>query len=245
VFFVTSGLPKSADAFFTQVAQEKASEAYQSTATEFQAGTSEQEFMQFLQATSLRDYQSASWSSRSIENDRGYLEGTVATKSGGKVPLRLEFIKEGGAWKIYAIHKPTGGLTEAQSDVVEKTPTRPSDDDAKRLAHNTLVSFHEAVKAKDFNAFYEDISPLWQRQTSVADLQSNFRPFTDADADLFGVVSAPLEWTEAPSLDGQNLLVLRGQAPKVPDESSALAFELKYHSDGGEWKLVGIHVEVP
>jgi hypothetical protein len=242
VFYATSGLPESADAFFQQVAQGQASAAYQSTAAEFRAGTSEPEFMQFLKTTALTEYQSASWSSRSIESDRGILEGTVTTTSGGKIPLRVEFVKEDGAWKIYAIRKSQGGVTDETSETTTATPSIPSADAAQVLARDTLMSFSEAIKAKNFDRFYEDLSPIWKQQTNATDLSANFQSFMDANIDLSGVSSASILLSGS-SLDENGLLVLNGQAAEVPGPSSHLAFELKYHADAGDWKLVGIQVQ--
>jgi FlaG/FlaF family flagellin (archaellin) len=243
VFYATSDLPKTADAFFWQIAQGHTTEAYKSTAAEFQAGTSEQEFVRFLKTTSLTEYESASWSSRSIQNDRGTLEGTVTTKSGGKIPLKVELVKEDGGWKIYSLRKPKGGLTEDAETAAEK-PSPPSEDEAKRLAHETLVAFHQAVKAKDFTAFYQSLSPVWQKQTDATQLQGNFRSFIENDINLSGVISAPIQFVEAPSLGENNVLTLNGQVAEIPDKSSTLTFELNYHPDEGAWKLIGIGIKI-
>lgn len=243
VFYATSDFPKTANSFLSLVAQGNTAEAYRSTAREFQAGTSKQEFDQFLRATSLTEYETASWSSRSIENDRGTLEGTVTTKSGGKIPMRIEFIKEDGGWKIYSLYKPKGGLT-GESGVTEVKPTLPADDEAKRLAHESLVSFHQALKEKNFTAFYQSVSPIWKKQTDAVELQKNFQSFIDGQLDLSGVVAAPIQFVEPPSMDENNVLILRGQVPEIPDQSSTLTFELNYHPDEGAWKLVGISVKV-
>lgn len=241
VFYATSGLPRASDSFLSLVKQGKIAEAYQSTATEFRAGTSEAEFRNFLETTSLAEYQSASWSSRSIQNDRGTLEGTVTTKSGGKIPLRMEFVKEGGSWKIYSMHKPRGGLVD---EAAEAKPALPSEAEAEGLARQTLGSFAQAIKTKDFAAFYESLSPVWKKQTDVAGLQSHFQSFMTANPDLLGVVSAPVEWAGPPSLNENQLLVLRGRMLEIPEKPLSLAFELTYHFGEGLWKLMGIEVTI-
>ncbi|MBI4470480.1 MAG: hypothetical protein HY650_14280 [Acidobacteria bacterium] len=241
VFYATRELPRESDAFLTLVEQGKIAEAYQSTAAEFRAGTSEEEFRRFLETTSLGEYQSASWSSRSIESERGKLEGTITTKSGGKIPLTMEFVKEGGAWKIYAMRKPRGGLTD---ETGESKPSLPTEAEAEQLARETLASFGQAVKVKDFTVFYESLSPIWKKETDVAGLQSNFQSFMSADLDLSAAIAAPIEWEGPASLDENDLHVLAGCMPEIPRPDSALTFDLKYHFGGARWELVGIEVNV-
>ena len=238
----TANLPKAADAFFSRIAEGNATAAYQSTAREFRAQTSEAEFLQFLKTTSLTDYQTASWSSRSIENDRGTLEGTITTKSGGKIPLTIKLIKEGGSWQIYHLNIPTGGLGRGNE---ESPPALPSEAEAKQLARESLLSFYQAVAKKDFTAFYASTSSIWQKQTTAAALQNTFRPFAAVNMTmLLDLVTKPIGFTKAPTLNEDNFLVLEGQTPEGAKQPPLLTFELLYHSARGQWKLVGIHVNL-
>lgn len=110
VFLLTSGLTKSANQFFSLIENGEIEKAYQSTSKEFQASISESEFESFLSGTSLIDFKSASWSSRSIENNIGELEGSIETKDGGVVPIKINLVKEEGKWKILSIEKTPGGV---------------------------------------------------------------------------------------------------------------------------------------
>ncbi len=79
----------------------------------------------------------------------GHLEGDVSTKSGGKIPLTLTFVKENGGWKIYSIQKSQAGLVaESGGQAI------PSKTEAAKLAVDTTLSFARAVNANDLKAFY-------------------------------------------------------------------------------------------
>lgn len=49
----------------------------------------------------LSQYKTFSFSQRQIENNRGFLVGTMTTQSGTVYPVEIDFIKENGEWKIY------------------------------------------------------------------------------------------------------------------------------------------------
>lgn len=104
VFRVTGDLPKTANAFFQRVADDNLSEAYQLTSQSFQTRVPTLEFFQFAQTELPQPYKKSVWSSRSIDNDRGKLKGTIHTQSGDQVPIEIDLIQEQGIWKIHVLH---------------------------------------------------------------------------------------------------------------------------------------------
>ncbi len=103
-FTLTADLPKSADAFFALVKDGKTEDAYQSTAKAFQDATSMDQFTTFLEQTGLNQYASASYNSRSFENDQGRLEGTVTLSDGTSKPIQVDLTKENGTWKVLGVN---------------------------------------------------------------------------------------------------------------------------------------------
>ncbi len=103
VFTLTAGLPAAADAFFSTAASGDVETAYEMTASGFQDEVEIEEMIDFLDASGLDGYDSATWSTRSFENEWGYLEGTVTTDEGELVPLFIDLLKEDDTWKVYYI----------------------------------------------------------------------------------------------------------------------------------------------
>ena len=101
VFTLTAGLPAAADDFFTAVAQGDMQGAYAQTAIGFQEIVTLPEMVEFMDYTGLDQYESASWYTRSFENEWGYLEGTVTTNKGQSIPLFMDLLKEEDTWKVY------------------------------------------------------------------------------------------------------------------------------------------------
>ncbi len=110
ILYFTSGLVDTADAFFTAVRARDVAAARSHLAEDFKASTDEAALDAFLSRGAFLSYREASWSSRAIENGRGTLEGHITTDTGGVVPVKMSFVKENGAWKIYAIGKLGAGL---------------------------------------------------------------------------------------------------------------------------------------
>lgn len=100
VLQLTSGLVKSADAFFAQIATGNTQAAYESTTKSLQLITTYEGFENLVVQQRLDTYASSSWSSRSIENGFGTLNGTVTLSDGTTYQTDLEFQKEEGVWKV-------------------------------------------------------------------------------------------------------------------------------------------------
>lgn len=105
-FYFTSGLANTADRFFQAVQQKDFTQANRYLAEEFKISTDGKTLEDFLSKNAILDFKEASWSSREIQNDRGELNGSIKTETGGVVPIEILFVKENDGWKILAIQKP-------------------------------------------------------------------------------------------------------------------------------------------
>lgn len=112
VFWATSELPKTADAFFTAVAREDYDAAMAMTTADFKASTSAADLQAFAEENGLRGYRDASWSSRSIENDTGALEGTLSMADGSGLPVTVQLVKSDAGWRIQNVRKAEAGLQD-------------------------------------------------------------------------------------------------------------------------------------
>ena len=246
---LTKGLPRSADEFFTLIRDGKVKDAYLSASREFQASASEADFEAFLKNSSIGDYESATWSSRSITNNIGELEGSIKTRDGGVVPIKIKLVKEDGRWKIHAIEKAAAGLVETAKGTTpaEKTSpetqakeaTIPPEDELKKMASASMLLLARAINAKDFSELYNSTAKIWQSQTTSEELQASFASYVEKNVDLTFIEGQVPAFQEKPSIDDNGVLVLKGSYPPQP---SLLSFTVKYILQDAEWKLVGIHI---
>jgi len=248
-FTLTKGLPRSADQFFTLIREGKAQDAYLSASREFQASASEADFEAFLKNSSIGAYASSTWSSRSITNNIGELEGSIKTRDGGVVPIKIKLVKEDGRWKIHAIEKAAAGLVETAKETTpaEKTSpetpaqeaTIPPEDELKKMANASMLLLARAINAKDFSELYNSTAKIWQSQTTPEELQASFASYVEQNVDLTFVEGLVPAFQEKPSIDENGVLTLKGSYRPQP---SLLSFTAKYILQDAEWKLVGIHI---
>ena len=121
----------------------------------------------------------------------------------------------------------------------------PDEADVQTLAEDSLRTFGQGLKDKDFSEFYDEIASAWQQQTTAEKLMEAFSKFLDKDLDLPAIVEK-LEpvFKPAPvieSVESHELLVIKGYYPTKP---SQLNFQLKYLEEEGDWKLVGINIDI-
>ncbi len=236
VFGLTRGAVKSADDFLAQIGAGKIETAYEETSATLRKQQTLASFEETVKELGLTDYASVFWSNREVKNDRAHLEGSVTTKSGGKVPLTMELVKESGSWKVIFLSAPRAGVTTEQAG-----KTLPSDDAAKRLALDSLLAFNQAVHNRDFSSFHQKISRLWQEQITPQKLNEVFADFIQKQIDISSIKEVDPILTEAPTIDSDGILVLEGYYPTHP---SKVHFRLKYIYEHPAWKLLGIKVNV-
>ena len=153
-----------------------------------------------------------------------------------KVSFKLKYLQEKSAWKLL-------GINVQVVPFVEKAGPVPSEEEAKRLALDSLLAFNKAVQGKNFDSFYAQVAKLWQAQTTAAKLKEIFQPFIaqGADADISPIARLAPDFDSKPAIDEDSFLVLKGSYPTQPNK---VFFELKYLYEEGAWKLVGINVNL-
>lgn len=235
----TKGLPTAADEFFAHIAAGRLDEAYQATATEFRAATSAEEFGAFLEQSALNRYARAHWTSRSIENRLGRLEGTVQTQDGGEIPVKITLVKEGDVWKILAIDKVAAGIREERKTSA-RSPDIPGEAERSRLVKTAMSNFAEAVIQGDFTAFHGQISRMWQQQITPQELKNVFSVFVERKIDLRPLESFEPQFDADPELDQDGILLLVGHYPSDPP----VQFRVKFILEKSAWQLFGINVRL-
>lgn len=247
IFFLSAGLTKVADQFFSHVSAGNYDKAYELVSSGFKAETSLEEMKDFLASSALTFVNDTNWNSRSVATDGGTIEGTVKNADGGSIPLKIDFVKENGNWHIHGINRaPAGANIEGDADSGDGSSTTPaklpSEEEQIALVRESMMAFAQAVNAKDFTDFHKGVAEVWRKKVTVERLNGAFAIFTTKEIDLV----PPLKnlspaFDEAPTLDEGGLMTIKGHYPSTP---SKIFFDLGYIKEGLSWKLVDIGVNL-
>ncbi len=241
VFYLTRGVTQTGDRFLALVRDGKTHEAYLLTAKAFRTATPEEEFVSFLKSSSLAENEQAQWSSRSLSGNTGELEGSIRTRRGGTVPVKLKLVREENEWRVLAIERVAAGVVTATPSAVTGPPSVPPGADLQAMATRAVLRLGKAIAAKDFSEFHSSTAALWQGQTTPEALRDAFKPLIDEGADLSVVQGQSPKFTNNPSIDASGRLILEGFFPTEP---TRVSFTLKFIHEAPEWKLIGINVRL-
>jgi len=110
--FATSGLNKPVERHFAALHAGDVIGAYSELSIAARQQTSLDDFKAMLVNTpALTHVTGESFSSRTVTNGQGQLEGTLDIEGGGKLPIEIRLVKENDTWKILAYHvKPVKSM---------------------------------------------------------------------------------------------------------------------------------------
>ncbi len=118
----------------------------------------------------------------------------------------------------------------------------PDEAQLQAMAKETMLDFNDAIQDEDFSGFYDNISKVWQKETSPEDLEKGFKVFMDKNADFSQIRKLEADITETPKIKrelGYKMLNLSGVYDTSPLPTK---FDLKYVPQGKDWKLSYIRV---
>jgi hypothetical protein len=234
VFWLTSGMTDTANAFFEKIRSGDNKGAYELTSTGFQSATALPAFDTFVAKNKLKETTSQSWSNRKIEGAGdaaiGTLVGSIQDAKGGSVPARMQLTKRNGKWVVHFIRINTGGAT---STTAAKVP-----DQAKliSLVHEANTQFTSAVEAKSFKAFHAFISDRWRKQITEEKLAKAFEAFIKRDARFGNFVKLTPVLNGPAKIDDKGILRVTGSYDTKP---MRIEFRQSYIQENDAWKLFG------
>ncbi len=239
VFVINSmnfGLKETADTFFTALGKKQIKVARTLISTEFRHALSAEEFASYIHSSGLDRYKTAVWEPPSYAHKQGELKGIVHLQDGAVQPIQLFFVKEGKNWYIHSIEAKISGFSP-QIDS-EKIPPLPV---LRTMISTTVQCFGKCVLNNNFEAFYAEISALWQSKTSAAKLLQSFQAFVEQKVDLSAYTVVSPKLSESPRIDEDKKLQLKGY---FPHEKGTLYFQLIFIFEYPKWKLYGLNVSL-
>lgn len=238
IFALTRDVVKSGDDFVNRLGAGDFAGAYALTSAQFQNKTTPEQFAEFAKEEKLDQAKSVFWNSRSFENQRGELIGTVTTRDGRQIPIAIELVKEGEKWLIAVIRDNGAGIQPAR---VEGAPGKqaPPQPELERLVLETLESFNNALQLKSFQAFHHNASKPLREQLSAGQLQQKFQQFIDRKIDISYIGDSKVIIETPPVIDEDGVLSVVGRYPTKPTQ---VEFDLDYLYEEGQWRVIGIHV---
>ena len=102
VMQMTSGMVDAADGFFQAIMQRNLAKARSFLAQETRQKLDDKTLKEFMEVDTLARYKEVSFPNRQISGDRGEVNGTITTTSGGVGPVRVVMVQEGDVWKVYS-----------------------------------------------------------------------------------------------------------------------------------------------
>lgn len=220
-----------ADEFFAAIGKQDIAAAHSYLSQDFKSRTDAAALRRFLEKQALLDFQKTAWSDRHIASGFGQLDGEVITRSGGGVPLKLVFLKESGAWKIYAIHLQN-------EETAAGVPLRLHQ---VALVKRAMVDFGISTRDNDMKHFHSAIALSWQRQTTPEKFAEVFAETMSKRMDFTVLEQLEPVIEPAMALDEDGELTLEGYFPTSPNRVN---FKQTYSYEGLEWKLVGFRFSI-
>ncbi|MGA2401973.1 MAG: hypothetical protein ABSG91_09720 [Syntrophobacteraceae bacterium] len=233
VFYLTSGMVDTANAFFKAVKERDIAKARSYLSEDFKANTDEEALTDFLSKSAILNFKESNWSHRQISGGRGELEGSITTETGGVVPIKMTLVKENGSWKIYGIQKPAAGLQPPGS-----SPAAPGKAEQTSLVKKSMHDFIVSVNQKSMEHFRSTVSQLWQKQATAEQLTQAFKSVIDSGLNLSVLNDLDPTLVGEPKIDDDGVLSLAGYYSTDPN----VHFTQKFIYEGLSWKLFGFKI---
>ena len=251
----------AANAFFASVEKGNAQAAYDSAAFGFQAAQTYDAFASNAHELGLIGGLPPTWTGKQINTNDAKLEGTVVSQLGATVPLSVTLTRDGGVWKLFALHDtdPQAGASENRFTLVGKGTgfndvyhqPMPSPGELSDLVHSTLTKFNAAITTGTFDDFYTGISKQWkdgQRMSGGAAagvtekmLHDHFAGFMDQKINISGALNGEVHYVRTPIINQDGLLDMDGY---IDTPQFRVNFQLEYAYELPRWRLFGINLSL-
>ena len=237
-YYVTLSMVNVADDFFKSVKEKNMVQAEKYLSKGFKSNTTQEQLVKYLVQYKLNDYKELKWGYKRVLDlntsnfgKNGSLEGTIVSKENISSSIKLKFKQEAGIWKLFTLEKILS-KEEIQKQKLLK--------DYTTLAGTTLHTLGTAVKENNMTVLYNDISNLWQKETSVEKLDKTYGVFIEKKINFLPLDKFAPTLTKA-SIAKNGVLTLAGYYRL--DKKKTLLFNYTYIPENKIWKLAGLSVQ--
>jgi hypothetical protein len=124
----------------------------------------------------------------------------------------------------------------------QQSPQSVNHDQAIYLVRSALLTLNDANRSGNYTVLRDLAAPDFQARNSAADLAQSFADLRRRNFDLFAAALIPPQFAEAPALDGNGRVRLKGFFPTRPLQ---ISFDFTFQAVGGQWRLLAISVATP
>ena len=249
VFYATSGVTDAADKFFTTARGGDMAQVYALTSAELRNTTTREQLAAYVQENRFDQVAETSWSSRSIKNNLGSVEGSLTLDDGGVIPISMQLVKEADDWKISFIELRNAGLSGGAAP--ETGPQTAAAGPGLPPA-NVILNLARAGADRLLGAALSDAGPLglgseleffqafWVEGTTVEQLRALVTPMRSETAAAEALRDArPVIERVSPVAGGG----FRAEG-HLEAASWRLTFAQTYLPDGERWKMAAFDYEL-
>lgn len=241
VFYATSGMTSAADKFFETARGGDMNAILPLTSAELRNTTTADELAGFIQANRFDRVAETSWSTRSVENGLGHVEGSVTLDDGGVIPLTMNLVKEGGDWKVSFIELREAGLSGG-AGAAQTAANLPSDNEilgAVRFHTGLLLDAAQREGEAGLRSELEYFQQFWTGDITVDQLGQLVADMRGQRAAAAALSDArPVVEKVTPTDTGYRV---EGHMAAAPWR---YAYGYEFAPVGEEWKLTGFEYEL-
>jgi len=237
-YYITLSMVNVADDFFQAVKNKNIVQAEKYLSKDFKKNTTREQLAEYLVGYRLNDYKELKWGykrvldlNRSNFGKNGSLEGTIVTKDDVSSVIKLQFKQEAGVWKLFTLEKVLTKEEILKQKLLKEYTT---------LARITLHTLGTAVKENNMTVLYENISKLWQKETSVEKLTKTYGVFVEKKVNFLPLDKFSPALTKA-NIAKNGVLTLGGYYRL--DKKNTMFFNYTYVPENKIWKLAGLTVQ--
>jgi hypothetical protein len=272
------GPAEAARHFFELIQAGKAAEAYDSATFLFREQQTLSYFQTVLHQLGLDTVQAANYKSPEFRDERraASVEAEFTTKKSVPVPLVISLAEQDGQWRVLSLKSPRNRQTNAVENRFTLIGTYPAFIDptedhappsptvARKMVHESLLAFNDAVQRKSFEDLFDQCAMRWQDQLARPDrpqtmpgrkrepltpkerelgasrLQHAFQAFVQEGINIGGIANVEAVLDRDPWVNTDGLLVVSGYYPTKPFR---VLFSLRYWYELPMWRLFGMDVK--
>ena len=242
---------EAAQLFFDRIRRGEMAAAFESTGFAFQEQQNLRFFSERAREYELQDSAVAlsPLAGEPADAKTAKFQAEVTQKNGRTIPLILTMQRDRDAWRVYSLRAPRDprtGISENHFSIVGRPAELsyaankkvPDDATVRRLVHNSMILFSDAIQTESFWEFYENASAAWQKELTEQKLSNAFHSFIERKVNMSGILAMQPKFDVPPEIGTDGYLVVTGHYDTRPYE---VHFTLRYIYELPDWKLLGLN----